>query len=276
MRDRLLLAILALPLFLAVGLHAFWPMIQQEIERRKWWETVWSSSEDALAVFWYLRFVSSNLFRRSQSNIRQWSGIDGIASEWRRVALSMLIGAAIAICSEAWAFRAEKSGYQAATTTLAEGRCTNSKVFPDTKHFKIVCHFVDQLGIEHDFWVIAVDSPGHPPTGYSAELVIALRRGVKTFPIAIRYDPGHPQRAWIDGTCGIDENGIQWASIALLTFQMMGLLCFALIFLPRLHNEALRGVFPWWVDIYKIMPLAIKAVILGLAGVLEIAVGRML
>jgi hypothetical protein len=276
LRRRLFLASAVLPLFLAIGLYAFWPMIRQEVERRQWWENVWSFSEDAVAVFWYFRFVVPYLIGDPQSTGRSKHRDTDVASEWRRVAISMAVGAAMAICSAAWAFHAEKSSYLVAAKTVAAGRCTNHKAFSDSVHYRIDCHFADSTGAEHKFWVIAVDARAHPPAGYPVDVVEALRHGIREFPVPIRYDPSHPQRAWIEGTGGIDENGVQWASLVMLMFQMMGLAVFALKFLPRLRDEVRRGTVPWWVEIYKVMPLALEAICLGVFGFLELAVGRML
>jgi hypothetical protein len=194
--------------------------------------------------------------------------------QWRHIAISMGCGAALSIASMARTFHAEMAAYQSANRTMAEARVAKRMRFGRIVHHRLDCHFKDSLGAEHVFRITAVDEPGLPPVGYPMEVVRALRGGAAVLPIPLRYDPSNPARAWVEGTGGVDDNATVLFSLLLLGFQLVGLGLFALKYFPTLRSHARRGFVPWWADVYKVMPLAIEAVFLGLFGVLELVVRR--
>jgi hypothetical protein len=242
------------------ALIVFWPGIKQEVERREWWELLWSCFGDATAAFWYLWFVVAYIGGFGTSKGGAVAGT-----------ISMLLGVAIDAGFSIWTFRSEAEAYRTATITRGGGQCTRHRDFGAIQHFEIVFRFLDAQGHEHAFWVIAVDKKASAgPTGYPPQLVAALRRGDKRFPAGIRYDPSHPQRAWVDGAGGVDENGYPWASLTLLGFQSMVLIILALKFLPELRAEGRHGHVPWWAEIFKVAPLAIEAICLAAFAILHL------
>jgi hypothetical protein len=132
--------------------------------------------------------------------------------------------------------------------------------------YDLDCTFKDENGVQHRAHVRVLAKQHMLPGSLPAETVRVLTaRGEGQNLIRLRYDPRLPERAWIDGLGWQDENGIYWVSVAVTAFQA-GLTA---VFLLLLTPGSSGGMWPWWADIYKVLPLVAEAFMMLLMGLID-------
>lgn len=257
------LACLALAVFVVVAAWAHWPYLSVECRRIKPWMMIGLWSGDVFALFWFLRFAFTHAVAGEPL-----SSVS--AKDARRQARQLVIMGLIALAADLgfslYLMWDEHQTYAKAVPTKAEVAQVQVIKRPEYTWYELDFRFKANDGAYHEAHM-RVGAKAHILPGNLPIEAQALLSGQETNQslIPIRYDSEFPSRAWIEGTGWEDENGIYWFSVGVLLVQ--GVL--TLIFFLFLKAYSIRGILPWWWDIYKVIPIVAEAFLMLMGGLID-------
>jgi hypothetical protein len=244
------LAVLAL---LALGVWAHLAYLLIEHRRLEPWKIIGFWAGDTAAFVWFARFAFAHaLLGEPLTQISVSVGHKRFTLFALGLGLAMLLDLAFTLNL----MHDEREGY--ARGLVAEAQILNVKESkrPEATWYDIDCRFGDHAGAIHEAH-LRVEAENHEfPAALPEEAARALGEpGQQNKAIRIRYDPKHPARAWIDGLGWRDDNALYWFSLLTLFFQA----AVTALFLLLLNTHSAVGVWPWWWESYKTIPLVVQA-----------------
>ena len=256
-------ACVAVAALLGIGLWANMPYLAAEHRRLELWKIAGFWIGDVMGLLWFLRFTFAHAVLGDP--LAAVSPSDGR----RSLRLVTWAGVAALVIDLAFTFylmRDERDGY-------ARGQVAEAQVFAIQEHkrpaatgYDLDCTFRDEAGAPHQAHLRVLAAHHVLPATLPAEPARVLSaRGEGQNMIRIRYDPRLPARAWIDGLGWEDENGLYWFSVGTSLLQAAA----TAVFLLLLRGHSASGVWPWWWDIYKVLPLAAETFCMLSMGLID-------
>jgi hypothetical protein len=250
---------------LGVGVWANLPYLVVEHRRLEDWKIAGLYIGDAVGFLWFARFVYLHGILRFP--------LAPIVPEEGRRSFRLLVWSGIAAvlldCAfTLYLFGAERSSYE-------RGQVAEAQVVKVVEHrrreatvYELDCAFRDAGGAPHEAHVRVRAEHHELPAGLPAEAARMLEgRGQhqSEHVIPIRYDPQFPARAWVNGLGWEDENGLYWFSVGVLCVQAAVMGVFFLLLVPF----SSKGEWPWWWDMYKVLPLAAETFCMLMMGLID-------
>jgi hypothetical protein len=254
---------------LAVGAYAFGPYLEREHRRLEPWKAalVWLGL--GLALLWFLQFCAAHgLAGRA---IRPPpAGPGGLGRAWW-VALVTILAA---VAADGWMVLRciwdEQAGYAVAVRVPGQVHTLDRRDFPANVTYVLHCTYRDQAGNARQSRFTLRDEAGKGlPPGLPPGVAAAVRAGRAPFPVEVAYDPSWPARDWLAGGGWDEGNRLHYFSLAVLTFQAVGL---PLFMMALASYKRQTGAYPWWYDLHKAYPALIAAAFALLFGLLELQV----
>lgn len=249
--------------FAAAGIWANYPYLVIEHHRLELWKIAGLLIGDLMGLIWFAKFalthaVSGNPLvpvpaEKGKRNLRLiiFTGI---------IAILIDLGFALYLMHE------EKTGYLRGKIAEGQVLAIQEHKRPVATGYGLDCRFKDESGQQHETHLRIFAEQHLLPKGLPDSVTNILKsRDIHGNPIPVRYDPQFPVRAWIDGMGWEDENGFYWVSIGILLVQAGA----TTIFLLQLGKRSANGIWPWWWDIYKALPLGAEALILLGMGLID-------
>lgn len=265
--------LVALVLLLGVavihGWLAYGCYLINEHRRLVWYEMLVLWLGDAIALFWFTRYV----YRWWHE---PWQPIPDRLSS-RRVPRSFWL----MMSSLAFGFVAELG----MTLVLRHDEMVafNTAVPAD---YTVTAITEQQVGGATTYWKLDgtyqdAAAQVHPVTFYLRHrdelirLPPAAQNAIRLHQVGTRlqvvYDPQRPSRSWIPQMGWDDGNRLHYLSFVILLFQFL----FAWLFFAVLwETMRKRRNVPWWAELHSVLPLSCEAFVFALFGALELYVVR--
>jgi hypothetical protein len=255
---------------LAVGAYAFGPYLQREHRRLESWKAalVWLGL--GLALLWFLQFCAAHGLA-GRAVRPPPAGPGGLGRAWWLALVTILA----AIGADGWMVRRcmwdEQAGYAAALRVPGQVNALDRRVFPKNVTYVLHCTYRDQAGnARQTRFTLRDDAERGFPPGLPPAVAAACRLGRVPFPVEVAYDPALPERDWLAGAGWDEGNRLHYLSLAVLTFQAVGLPLFMMALYSYRQGT---GAYPWWYDLHKAYPALVAAAFALLFGLLELHVG---
>jgi hypothetical protein len=239
------------------------PYLAVEHRRLEPWKMAGFWIGDIMGLLWFLRFTFAHAVLgdplapvpasdgRRSLRLLVWAGVAAILID---LALSLYL------------MRDERDGYTRARVAEAQVFAITEHKRPEATGYDLDCTFRDEAGTPHQTHLRVLASHHVLPATLPAEAARVLSlRGEGQNIIRIRHDLRLPERAWIDGLGWEDENGLYWFSVGTSVLQA----AVTALFLLFLSRYSASGVWPWWWDIYKVLPLAVETFCLLAMGLID-------
>jgi hypothetical protein len=161
----------------------------------------------------------------------------------------------------------EKEAHTTAEEVAGRVTTVQKKEFPACVKYDLDCEFMDKQGQLYScrFTIRNDRKEGWPP-GLPAPLAESMQAGQVPFPASVLYDADQPSRSWIAGIGWHDGERLYYFSLLPLIFQVFFLPLFLSILFERVRQE---GQWPWWYDLYKVVPFFVEVGVFLLFGLLE-------
>jgi hypothetical protein len=247
---------------LMLGLWLQWPYLLIEHRRLQPWKILELWCANILALVWFGRFALEHailgepLLPTPVADARKQMKVVCIAGA-SALLLELLFTLALLVD--------ERDSYGRGIVVDATVVSVRKIERAATDWYEVDCRFTDTSG-EWRRAHVRVEAERHLlPTGLPGQTIQALTsphpQGER---LRVRYDPHLPARAWADGAGWSDGQRIYWFSLLTLFFQSIITALFLLL-LSRFRGES----FPWWWDIYKVLPLVTAAFWLFVMGLID-------
>jgi hypothetical protein len=248
---------------IAVGIWANWPYLAVEHQRLESWKIAGLLIGDVMGLLWFSRFAFSHavsgdpLVPVPVSNGRR---------NLRLITFAGLVAILIDLGFTLFLMRDERDGYARGKVAEAQVIAIQEHRRPDATGYELDCRFKDEAGQPHEAHLRVLAEHHVLPSALPPAAVRVLSgRGEEQGSIPIRYDAQFPARAWIDGLGWDDENGIYWFSLGTSALQG-GVIA---VFLLSLGRHSGGGMWPWWWDTYKVLPLVAETFCLLMMGLID-------
>jgi hypothetical protein len=269
---------------LALGIYGAWavgPYLANELRRLEPWKVAAIFFGDAIAALWFIRFAVARIVLGEPLEDRP------AAARSRRTTILFLItmfgglvvDTGFTIYLHVHEFTAEYDAGQRTTANVIR-----METFHGTKgrNWTLHCEWRDgatskvyrgMLRVHCSLGTFdsepAIDGMPVDLPGVTASL-LAEDHTPATVPI--RFDRGWPARAWIEGVAS-DDNGLFWVSLAVLFVQGVIVGVAALAAWAKAFAPNSPGVFPWWIELCKVLPSGVEIVVIAFIGTLFRVVG---
>jgi hypothetical protein len=246
---------------LATAIWANFPYLSAEHRRWDLWQLTGLWFSDIAALVWFARFAFVHAIQgRPLLTVPLKEGRRQF--KWTAAAISsaLLIDLAFTL----YLMGSEKIDYARAQSAVAQVISVKVHKRELATEYELECSFRDKSGTPHQAHFRVHADKHEMPGTLPPETAGVIRNGGHG-KIGIRYDQTHPERAWIDGLGWHDENGIYWISIGNICLQGAT----SLLFLLLLTKFSTTGAWPWWSDIYKILPLTAETFCMFAMGIID-------
>ncbi len=251
---RVQFACLAGVLLLLIGLWANMPYLLAEHRRLELWKIAGLWCGDVMGFLWFARFAFAHaVLRDPLTSVQPGEG----RKSFKLVILAGVVAVVIDLVFTLYLMADERGGYARGHVAEAQVVAIQQHRRPAATGYDLECTFKDATGARHEAHLRVLATHHQLPTALPVDAVRVLStRATDQRSIRIRYDPRLPERAWIDGLGWEDENGLYWFSIGTACLQA----ALTAIFLLLLRPLSAVSAWPWWWDIYKVVPLAAEIV----------------
>jgi hypothetical protein len=248
---------------LALGLWCFHPYFEQEHRRMEPWKTVLIWTGDAVALGWFLRFVTGHFVQGRPLRSRSWADFKH-EKEYLVALGSLLFAIGTDLAITLYLMQEDRAAFANAEVVVGQADSVKSHFHPETNHYELHVRYNDRHGGQHGgrFLVEERRDKGFP-AAVPKQTVEALWDGRVPFAVRISYDPAWPDRAWLTDFGWDDGNRIHYFSLIVLVIQVAGLLLFAEALAIVAYSS---GRVPWWFDLYKACPFLVEVAFIALVG----------
>jgi hypothetical protein len=242
------------------------PLLAREHQRLETWKAVLIWFGDVNVLFWFLSYTARVLIGHDRLDDAPVPSRESQHRAILAIVGALLIDVAITLL----VMYGEKSGYDASEIAVGQIRSLKAKSYGGVRiNYELTCAFLDMQGNQHEaFLAISETGNGAPkefPVALDQATQQALRAGVVPFAVTIRYDPNFPKRVWFDGLGWDGEDRIYWWSLLIDFCQLPSL---ALFFVLVHDFKKRHHVYPWWHELYRILPLVIEGGFSSIFGLL--------
>jgi hypothetical protein len=247
----------------AAGVILFGPQVLYGLARHEPWLLAGILAGELTAFFWFGQYYATHFGLGEPLRDRPVTRPD----RWHlyRAAGTLMLGLAVDFAFTIYAQQNEWTARRRAVPARGEVYRVEGRTVGRSHYADCFYRFTDAAGEEHDgLAVIPCHADGSPRYVLPILLRKAVLEGPLPAPITLTYDPEWPARSWADPLDGT-------APAHLAGTCCGGLL--QLIAVPALliaaQGHLRRGLLPWWADLFKVVPFALRA-----TGLLVVAVLR--
>ena len=258
------LACLLICVVLGIAIWANLPYMLVEHSRLEIWKIVGLWIGDLAALIWFGRFLFAHaLLAEPLVSVSE----TGEHQEFKFILRAGILALVLDLSMSIYLMADQWYGYKNARAAQAEVSAIQVHKRELADWYDLDSMFVDASGVRHKahLRVQAKDHVFSSTLRKEAVRVLSQpERAVgKDFPI--RYDPRFPARAWIEGVGWDDGNNLYWFSIGTSLLQAGAMA----VFLLMLRARTVHGQWPWWWDVYKILPLGAEAFCMLMMGLID-------
>jgi hypothetical protein len=259
-------ASLAIILVLIAAVWANLPYLLVEHSRLEAWKAVGLWIGDVAGLIWFGRFVLAHaVLCEPLADVPASEQTE----EFKFLVRAGLLAIVLDLIMSVYLMVDESYGYRHAQTTRAEITAIQVHRRELADWYDLDSTFTDAAGIRHKAH-LRVEANRHVFSGkLPAEAIQVLSHPETAVGklVPIRYDTRFPPRAWIDKQGWDDGNKLYWFSIGTSCLQTAVTGLFFLLLYPA--RKAMQGGWPWWRDLYKMLPLASEAFCMLMMGLID-------
>jgi hypothetical protein len=261
----------------AFGIWASWQYLTAELRRLEPWKLAAVFCGDAVALLWFVRFAFAHLLL-NRPLLDEPAG----ARARTRVVLfvaSMIAALALDVGMTIYLHVVEQQRYELALPATADVHGMSTHHGSKGRNYTFDCTWRHpETGSTHPATLRIHASRDRmnarwdfPPMVASA-MVDQLLKDQAPANLPIRYDPAWPGRAWIEGVSD-DENGLFYTSLFVHFGQAFAVALITIIAWGRAFGAGGMHVWPWWLELGKIIPTAAQLLVIAFVGTLMLAFG---
>ena len=248
---------------LVLGLWGFLPYFVLEHRRLEPWKGALIWAGDAIALGWFLRFLTEHLVQGRPLRSWLWGSFKH-EKEWQLALGSLLVGLGLDLALTLSLMHEDQAAFAGAVMVEGQADAVKESLHPVRNHYELHVAYQDRDGGQHEgrFLVEEPAASGFPPA-VPALTVNALRDGRVPFAVRVSYDPFWPDRAWLTDFGPDDGNRLHYFSLIALVLQGAGLLLFVELLAMVIYHT---GRVPWWYDLYRALPFLAEVAFAALVG----------
>jgi len=260
------LACLGIIVVLGVAVWANLPYLLVEHSRLETWKVIGLWIGDIAGLVWFGRFVLAHAILAEPL-------VDLPASEqtqeFKFIVRAGILAIVLDLLMSAYLMVDEHYGYRHAQITRAEITSIQVHRRELADWYELDSTFVDADGKRHHAH-LRVQADRHVLSGNlpaEAIQILSHREMAVGKLMPIRYDTRFPPRAWIDRQGWDDGNKLYWFSVGTSCLQTVVIAVFFLFLYPV--RRGMQGGWPWWWDIYKLLPLLSEIFCMLMMGLID-------